>query len=160
VEITKAKSMKKTLYIYTDGSADNKTENAYGGWAYIFSENKEGKDHFFEESGRERGKSGKMELLAIYYALFVLIKKKAYKEYKGIIIKTDSEYARNTLLKIPFAKGNFPVVNKAEIMALNKLGKIFAKKKINITYEHVRGHVGIYGNEICDKLANKKRKNA
>ena len=43
---------------------------------------------------------------------------------------------------------NKPVINKNELVEMEN-----ALKPLNVVWNHVNGHVGIYGNEMADKLA-------
>ncbi|XP_032676803.1 ribonuclease H1-like isoform X2 [Odontomachus brunneus] len=44
--------------------------------------------------------------------------------------------------------GNKPVINKTELLEMEK-----ELESLTVTWNHVNGHVGIYGNEMADKLA-------
>lgn len=45
---------------------------------------------------------------------------------------------------------NKPVINKTELLEMEQ-----ALKPLNVNWNHVNGHVGIYGNEMADQLARK-----
>ncbi|XP_076755006.1 ribonuclease H1 [Xylocopa sonorina] len=45
---------------------------------------------------------------------------------------------------------NKPVINKTELLEMEQ-----ALKPLNVDWNHVNGHVGIYGNEMADQLARK-----
>jgi len=75
-----------------------------------------------------------------------------------LIINTDSQFLINCVTKwMPGWKRNGwrttskqPVKNKEDLEALDEA---LANKSIEIKWNHVRGHSGIYGNEQADKLA-------
>jgi ribonuclease HI len=77
---------------------------------------------------------------------------------KKVTIKTDSKYSISCLtewIDAWVAKGwknskKEPVKNKEIISPMYELYK---KIKTNIVFEHVRGHVGIEGNEVADRMA-------
>ncbi|XP_033353349.1 ribonuclease H1 [Bombus vosnesenskii] len=75
---------------------------------------------------------------------------------KNLKINTDSQFLINCIKywihswkkKGWVTSNNTPVINKNELIEMEE-----ALKPLNVVWNHVNGHVGIYGNEMADKLA-------
>lgn len=101
------------------------------------------------------------ELFAILHtlgAIYDIYRTKVDSRAWDFIIKTDSQFSINCLtkwykswLKNGWKKSNGEPVEHAEII---KCCLDILDKFPSITFEHVRGHSGDYGNDIADKLAN------
>jgi ribonuclease HI len=160
----------KSIIIYTDGSSlGNPGPGGYGCVIVFKVDNK-----VIELGGYSRETTNnKMELTAIVRALEYV---KHYLEtplrpsknsghlplVRGgnelqIVIHTDSSYAINGITKWMFGwlKNNWitstktPVLNSEIWKQLIPLKNYFKK----LSFEHVRGHSGIWGNERCDMIA-------
>ncbi|GMM29452.1 RNA-DNA hybrid ribonuclease [Martiniozyma asiatica (nom. inval.)] len=150
---------KNVSTIYTDGASRNNQNKSlrkagYGVW---FGEN-DPRNISERVSGEQTNQ--RAELQAIDRALDVVIQEIHKGEKLNYEIATDSQYSINCLTKWHPAwqkngwksKLDKPVVNQDVIKGcVEKLDKI--KKDVNITFKHVKGHSGIYGNEMADKLA-------
>lgn len=100
------------------------------------------------------------ELSAIYHALVHIYKTKRFKDNtKRICIATDSLSACQ-LLQQPYASiisstTSASKTNKQLPYAINMLhAKIMRERNLEIFIIWIPAHVGIYGNEMADKLAN------
>lgn len=75
---------------------------------------------------------------------------------KNLKINTDSQFLISCINNwMPKWKrngwktfNNKPVINKIELLEMEN-----ALKSLNVIWNHVNGHAGIYGNEMADKLA-------
>lgn len=133
----------KEVTIYTDGACKQNTSRV-GGWAAVLIY----EDRYFKKiSGRvENTTNSKMEILAVIEGL------KRLKEPCKVLIVSDNMYVVNTIniwLKDWLETGDYEFKANRDLwdeyIKLSKIHKITAK--------HVRGHCGVYYNEICDKLA-------
>lgn len=153
------------LEVFTDGSCINngKKNNVKAGIGAFFGH---GSDmNISKPFDIPPLTNNRAELYAITSALKMIRKKereihKSDIFYKKIIIKTDSDYSIKCVTKWiknwkkngwRNAKKN-PVLNKDLIVELDHL---LSKKryKNRVQFEHVRGHMGIEGNEQSDRLA-------
>jgi ribonuclease HI len=137
----------KEIEIYTDGGCFGNP--GPGGWAYVLKA-----DGVFEKeaSGFEKETTNnRMELRAVIEAL------KACKQLGGASIKinTDSQYVKNGKTNwIHTWKVNgwrtaskSPVKNQSYWIELDALNSA-----LPVTWNWVKGHAGIAGNERCDTL--------
>jgi ribonuclease HI len=155
-----------SVIIYTDGSSlGNPGPGGYGCVIVFQSENK-----VIEFGGYDpKTTNNKMELTAIVTALNYL---KGYflntvphpnpPLHKGgentlITIYTDSSYAINGITKWMFGwqKNNWITSTKTPVLN-EELWKQFPPLTTyfkNLSFVHVRGHAGVWGNERCDTIA-------
>lgn len=141
------------IIIYTDGSSlGNPGRGGYG--AVIVFQGKNKVIELGEFSPMTT--NNKMELTAIIRSLQLLGKEKVSSD-ATVVIHTDSSYAINGITKWIHGWKNkdwvtstkTPVLNSDLWQELDQVRSLFT----NITYDHVRGHVGIFGNERCDVIA-------
>lgn len=142
-----------SIIIYTDGSSlGNPGPGGYG-CVIVFQD----QELVVELGGyAEKTTNNKMELTAIVSALDYL-KHQHVSQDAHIVIHTDSSYAINGITKWIFGwmKNNWitstktPVLNSEIWKQLVPLKNYFMK----LSFEHVRGHSGIWGNERCDMIA-------
>ncbi|MFA5841479.1 MAG: ribonuclease HI [Candidatus Paceibacterota bacterium] len=141
--------MKKQVIIFADGSSIGNPGK--GGWGVVIAHD----DEVVELGGGEKHTTNnRMELTAAINALEFSSKLKT--NNLKILIHTDSRYVIHGITKWihVWEKKNWIGTNKKEVLNKDlwvKLGKL-AKDK-NIEWKHVRGHVGIAGNERADFLA-------
>lgn len=142
-----------TIIIYTDGSSLGNPGPGGFGCVIVFQEN----DKVVELGGHAKSTTNnKMELTAIMKSLEYL-KHHHVSQDAHIVIHTDSSYAINGITKWVFGwqKNNWitssksPVLNSELWKELVPLKNHFKK----LSFEHVRGHSGIWGNERCDMIA-------
>ena len=145
-----------SIHAYTDGSCSRRNGEFPGGWAFIAIH---GAREFIRYGYKFPTTVNEMELTAILRVLeFVRITK------HPLIIYTDSEYSKNSLMK--WCRGwaaqgwvtatGTPVKNKeliAEIVEL--LDKHRKVRNVNIVW--IRGHSGNLKNEQADKYAGQAR---
>lgn len=141
------------IIIYTDGSSlGNPGPGGYG-CVIVFQDNRQVQ----ELGGGDRmTTNNKMELTAIIESLKYL-KKQSISTDASIIIRTDSSYAINGITKWihGWKKKNWITSTKQVVLNVGlwqQLDELCGYYR-NITWEHVRGHVGIWGNERCDTIA-------
>lgn len=142
------------IEIFTDGSALAKkghVDYQKGGCAAIFYSNGEEIKRF--SRGFYPTKIGRMELMAVLLALKLLSKG------QEAIIFSDSMYAVNCFNK-KWLEGwemqNWPDRIKNKDLLKDILEEYRKFRKGNIRLKHVKGHIGIEGNELADKLSNYK----
>lgn len=98
------------------------------------------------------------ELTAVYDALNQGLRDKP----SELVIKTDSKYAisSNTEWARTWEKNNYtnsqgePVKNQDLIKESQSIMKQLGESGTKVTFEHVRGHSNVHGNEMADSLAN------
>ncbi|KAK0089890.1 hypothetical protein PV325_004913 [Microctonus aethiopoides] len=136
--------------IYTDGAClSNGCGNAKAGLGVYFGDNHPAN---VAKPVRGRATNNNAEIQAVIEAA------KISQQY-GLLkirINTDSEFLINCMtkwMKKWKAKGwktasNHPVINREELEEMER-----ALAPLDVEFNHVRGHVGIHGNEMADKLA-------
>lgn len=157
------------IIIYTDGAS--RGNPGPGGWGVYVEVQKE-KLYTTKLSGREENTTNnRMELTANIEALKYLKKNLPQilknKDLK-IILKMDSQYVRKgiTLWIKNWQKNNWRGANKKlilnqelwqELLSLKNFinDKLIKDNFREIEFAYVKGHSGIYGNELADDLATK-----
>lgn len=101
------------------------------------------------------GTNNTAELLGLYHA--VLTAKDELLKGSTVLIRSDSEYAINAVTKwaqgwerAQWMDGTKPRKN-AEI--IRPIYELYRELKGQLTIQHVRGHQGIQGNELADRMA-------
>ncbi|GJJ72397.1 ribonuclease HI [Entomortierella parvispora] len=142
-----------TLVVYTDGSAlGNGKAKSQAGVGVFFGVNDP--RNISERLDSDTQTNQRAELTAAYRAL-----EACGSDTKPIEIRTDSMYTVNIVTKWAegWAKNNWrrsdgdPVMNRDIIEPLMEKIK---KRPGPINWVHVRAHVGEFGNEMADRLAN------
>lgn len=144
----------KTLEIYTDCAC---TTKAYGIGVLMIDEdgcetkyqyrttNKLINIEFEEETSRTTTSVGEA------YAILKSIENISNK-YNKIILYTDNNHVFLTLNKMCRKKTKHKIFNKIILKCRELI------KNKNIEFRHIKGHCGVYGNEMVDKLAKKALK--
>ncbi|XP_012525622.1 ribonuclease H1 [Monomorium pharaonis] len=136
--------------VFTDGACTlNGYKNARAGIGVWFQDN-----HPLNVSQPVEGRA--TNNMAEIQAVTVAVRQAKKAGIKKLKINTDSKFLINCITKwMPSWKrrgwitvGNKPVINKSELIEMEK-----ELKSLTIVWNHVNGHVGIYGNEMADKLA-------
>ncbi|CAK9796381.1 Ribonuclease H1 [Anthophora plagiata] len=136
--------------VYTDGAcSSNGRKNARAGIGVWF-----GDDHPLNVSETVVGRA--TNNMAEIQAVTVAAKQAKKANIKNLKINTDSQFLISCITKwMPkwkangwMTSSNKPVINKVELIEMEK-----AIESLNVVWNHVNGHVGIYGNEMADKLA-------
>lgn len=136
--------------VFTDGACSaNGRKNARAGIGVWF-----GDDHPLNVSKPVVGRA--TNNMAEIQAVTVACQQAAKAGIKNLKINTDSQFLISCITSwMPKWKkngwktsNNLPVINKTELLEMEK-----AVESLNVTWNHVNGHVGIYGNEMADKLA-------
>ncbi len=144
-------TMEKSLLIFTDGSSLGNP--GPGGWGALLAFSK--LDEVIELGGsKPETTNNAMELTAIVSALSYAIN-----NTEPIHIFTDSQYAVNGITKWMYnwahngwvTKDGDEIKNKHTWKTIYEL--IQARDKDSITWHHVRGHIGVPGNERVDDIA-------
>lgn len=142
----------KLIEIYTDGACSHNP--GPGGWAALLKYN----EHEKLISGFEPDTTNnKMELTAAIKAL------EAVKETANITIYTDSNYVKQGITKWIFnwQKNNWRSSNKSPIKNVELWQQLYEQcQKHTVSWEWVKAHFGIEGNERVDQAARNAIKNA
>ncbi|KAK2586250.1 hypothetical protein KPH14_001506 [Odynerus spinipes] len=136
--------------VYTDGAcSSNGTRGARAGLGVWFGDNHPSN---VSEAVLGRATNNMAEIQAVTRAA-EQAKNAGITKLK---INTDSQFLISCITQwMPKWKKNGwqtaskqPVINKTELLEMEK-----ALKSLDVVWNHVNGHVGIYGNEMADKLA-------
>ncbi|XP_061935741.1 ribonuclease H1 isoform X1 [Apis cerana] len=136
--------------VYTDGACSlNGRKNAQAGIGVWF-----GNNHPLNISKAVVGRA--TNNMAEIQAVTIAAKQAKKAGIKNLKINTDSQFLISCINNwMPKWKrngwktfNNKPVINKIELLEMEN-----ALKSLNVIWNHVNGHAGIYGNEMADKLA-------
>lgn len=136
--------------VYTDGACSlNGHKNAQAGIGVWF-----GNNHPLNISKAVIGRA--TNNMAEIQAVTIAAKQAKKAGIKNLKINTDSQFLISCINNwMPKWKrngwktfNNKPVINKIELLEMEN-----ALKSLNVIWNHVNGHAGIYGNEMADKLA-------
>jgi ribonuclease HI len=137
-----------SVTIYCDGACKGNPGKAGSGLA-IYTENK--KPTLLYGKYNPRGTNNTAELNALYKALLIA------SEYKKAIIKTDSKYSMDCITKWAYSwKRNRWTKKGGEIKNLKIIQlshELYEQLKDRVTIEYVKGHAGVEGNELADRMA-------
>lgn len=168
----------RKIYCYTDGSAvilKNPTRNGPGGFAAYFPD-------FYGKKlaysmGFESTKTGRMEVMALLYAIRAL--PRDMKEKVELIVYSDSQYVTKSFtegwlkkwISNNWCNASGEIKNKDLWQSINK--NIINRPFLKLTMIHIKGHQldkakksdkpkllnnsHIVGNSIADRLADYKR---
>jgi len=157
-------SIKDTVFLFTDGAFSAKRK--LGGWGYVAVWNKKqvagwgGKDSKYED---EVTSNNKMELSAIKYGLAAV----PISDYPLVLV-SDSQYCLNALFKWAdkWKKNNWhtaiglPVKNKELIEEILEDLRQRRKARQRVFSRWVKGHSGVYLNELADTYATSGQRGA
>lgn len=152
------------LIIYTDGSSAPNPRTGGVGFHMIFPD---GKKRDFLPYGYKGATNNEMELQACVLALREVIKLKDLEGAQGVVVCTDSQYVvgnyTNAMFSWPRQKwvrsNGEPVLNTKQWKELTRLMKrVWDIFRVQVSFEKVKAHSGIEGNEIADNLAKESRK--
>jgi ribonuclease HI len=136
------------ITIYTDGSA--RGNPGPGGWGTIII----GEQTVVELGGREpHTTNNRMEMMATLEGLRYV---QASNSASTVHIKTDSQYVLKGMTEwiAGWQKRNWIGSNKKQVLNRDLWEALLAASEgKTVTYEYVRGHVGIAGNERADTIA-------
>lgn len=145
------------ITVYTDGSA--RGNPGPGGYGAIVI----GSENVVELGGREdHTTNNRMEMRATIEALrFVqktnlLVRQDLTKKDEQVHIKTDSQYVLKGMTEWidGWQKRNWIGSNKKPVLNRDLWEDMLeASNGLTVTYEYVRGHIGIAGNERADEIA-------
>lgn len=147
--------LEEKIVIYTDGSSGNKTGKDGGiGVVLLFKVN--GKIMLTNEyaKGFYNTSNNRMELHAVLYGLSRILDKNI-----PVTVKSDSQYVVDA-----FAKGYLNIWNLSGWTLLKNgdlwhpLYDLVRTFKQGVKFVWVRGHNGVYYNEVCDRLATQAKK--
>ena len=148
------------LILYTDGGCNNTTDK-FGAYAFVCvqmehgsnfaSANKVGKMLYGVSKSAENTTNNRMELLAVSKGM----EESNRRELQIDLVVTDSEYVKKGIMewsenwrRNKWRKSDGSPLANGEIW--RELLDIHITIKTRVV--HVRGHNGVYWNEVCDKL--------
>lgn len=136
------------IIIYTDGSA--RGNPGPGGWGAIVI----GETRVTELGGREvHTTNNRMEMMATLEGLRFV---KKQNPGSAVHVKTDSQYVLKGMTEwiINWQKKNWIGSNKKPVLNRDLWEQLLeVSEGLRVTYEYVRGHIGIAGNERADEIA-------
>ena len=140
--------MKCDIEIYTDGACSGNP--GPGGWgAYIIYKDSEKKIYGYDVNTT----NNRMEMTAAIQALLVL------KKPCIITLYTDSVYLQKGMtewIKSWISKGRLNQASKSPVANIDLWNKLLELTKMHeIKWVWVKGHAGVYGNEVADTLSVK-----
>jgi ribonuclease HI len=149
-EIKPQSIISDTLSIYCDGACLNNPGKSGSGLA-IYADNN--KPILLYGEYKELGTNNTAELNALYKALIIASESKA----SNITIFSDSQYSIDCITKWAYGwkskawtkKGG--EIKNLEIIKISH--ELYDTIKNKITVKHVKGHSGIEGNELADRMA-------
>ncbi|KAF9572475.1 hypothetical protein EC968_009861 [Mortierella alpina] len=153
LRVSSSASSSDTMIIYTDGSSlGNGKMGSQAGLGVFFGVNDP--RNVSERLGGEPQTNQRAELMAVYRALQV-----CGSDTAPVEIRTDSMYTVNIVTKWAegWIKNNWRRSDGEKVMNRDIIEPLIAKIKSRpgpIKWVHVKAHVGTFGNEMADKLAN------
>ena len=139
------------MTFYTDGSCVNNGKAGAAGGYGVVGVNDEGKVEFVRARRETGTTNNRQELLGVLEAL------KYFKTPQHLEIYSDSSYAVNTYNNWMFswARNGWIKSDKKVPENLDIIKEYYEliQQGYSINLNHIRGHKGILGNEIADKLA-------
>jgi len=151
VEPVEIEQVTNTLKIYCDGACSGNPGNAGSGLA-LYEGNK--KPILLHGQYAELGTNNTAELNALYKALEIA---SSNKSTHLIEICSDSKYSIDCITKWAYSwKAKGWTKKGGEIKNLDLIKKahaLFEEIKDKIVIKHVKGHAGIEGNELADRMA-------
>lgn len=141
--------MKQEVIVFTDGACSGNP--GPGGWGAVVLKNESEVIEY--GAGFNQTTNNQMELSSVIFVL------KQLKNFQGRIqIYTDSTYVINGATKWMWgwARNNWLNAEKNEVSNKDlwqEMYKLIPPLKNQITWNYVRGHTGVVGNERCDEIA-------
>jgi len=140
----------ESLKIFCDGACSNNPGKAGSGLALYYGNNE---PILIYGEYEDYGTNNTAELNALNKALMIASESQS----ENIVIYSDSKYSIDCISKWAYAWKNKSWTKKGgEIKNLNLIKKaheLYDDIKEMITIEHVKGHSGIEGNELADRMA-------
>lgn len=127
-----------SISIYTDGAYS--ASRSKGGYAFIIYENDKPVKKYLKSI--ENSTNQRTEMLAVISVFRYLLK---LNTIPNVTIFTDSMYVVGTCDR------NWKINANQDLWDI--LLPLYEQLKNNVTFTHIRGHVGIEGNELCDLYA-------
>lgn len=150
-KVYKEKSSLNSIKIYCDGACLNNPGEA-GSGVIVFED--DNNPILLYGNYLKEGTNNIAELNALYYSLKLALN---YQIDEKILIFSDSKYSIDSITNWAYTwKKNSWVKKDGEIKNLEliiKTHELFEKLKNKIEISYVKGHNGILGNELADKMA-------
>jgi len=132
------------ITLYTDGSSNGKT-GGVGGWGVLVTGTMVPGQRTY--SGRvENTTNNQMELMAVLEGL------RTIENGEEVLVVTDSR------LVIGWLYNGWQRKNPGCAAICRDIDDLIRERKLQVQYQHIKGHSGHVENEICDKLAKAARK--
>lgn len=138
----------RDIIIYCDGACRGNPGEAGSGLAIY---NIEDKPILIYGRYAKVGTNNSAELNGLYRALLIA------SEYRNSLIRIDSKYSMDSISKWAYSwKSNGwkrnGVIKNLEI--IKKAHELYDNIKYRVKLEYVKGHSGVEGNELADRMAN------
>jgi ribonuclease HI len=140
------------IEIFTDGGC--RGNPGIGAWAaYVIVDDK---TKYVIGTGQVETTNNQMELKAAIEGL-EFIQRLNLESPSPLLLKVDSKYVIDcaTTWIINWKKNNWQTANKQPVKnkeLIQKLHELVLKHQVK--FEWVKGHAGVYGNEVCDQAVN------
>eukprot|EP00438_Fugacium_kawagutii_P009511 Skav209387 [mRNA] locus=scaffold3334:137441:141157:+ [translate_table: standard] len=157
-----------TYHLFTDGSGGDPARHTIAGWGVgVFSVRRPRSDLPWLAAlygpvitapydplwlGARKSSNNTAEVTAIGEAcrwLLALHEQLPPNHPRKAIIFFDSHYAYGVSTRLTKATDNMDLVDKVASLVVQ------VRQFFTLTFEHVKGHTGIYGNEVADRLADR-----
>lgn len=126
------------VFLYTDGACRS---NGLGGWACIAIQ--EGSELWRISGQVNETTNNRMELMAILQGMARIVQH----GFDNVIVITDSKYSRDAIMR---KWGDNPEIKNSDLI---KQIKSLVGTRRCCKIEWVKGHSGVAGNELADRLA-------
>lgn len=138
------------MIAFTDGSTAP-TNPGPGGFGVVLLDNNKNLIRTYNKKDKDITTNNRQEMKAILYAIGTAILNN-----EDIIIFADSAYAINsfTVWRESWEKNNWKTSKGEEPKNLDLIqAYVYFNKFCKVKFEKIKGHQGIYYNELADKLA-------
>lgn len=138
--------------VYTDGACQGNP--GVGGWGYVI-QYADGRPPVKNCGGEKKTTNNRMELTAAIKALEHL-KEMKQAATEATTVYSDSKYVVQGISSwiVNWKRNGWKSAQKQPVLNQDLWQQLDALKTPHVTFQHVRGHSGVPGNEEADRLAN------